>query len=129
MILVDTQAVVRLAQAPDLLSPKARDAIRQARAAGGLAVSDKTLWEIAMLVSRKRVQLSTSLREFLEEIERLFTVLPITAAVAERAVMFSEAFPQDPSDRIIAATATVHGIALITSDIKMRRSGEVPCIW
>ena len=82
-----------------------------------------------MLVSRKRVDLDTPLREFLVQVEKLFTILPITAAVAERSVMFSERFPSDPSDRIIAATAVVHDLPLITSDKKMRHSGEVPCIW
>jgi PIN domain nuclease of toxin-antitoxin system len=129
MILLDTHAVLWLAQVPDLLSKRAFEAIAEARRRDGVAVSDKTLWELAMLVSRGKVGVRTSLRDFLQAVEQNCTVLPITSAVAERSTQFSKRFPSDPTDKLIGATAIVHGMKLVTKDKAIRRSGEVDCVW
>ena len=129
MLLLDTQSVIWLAQAPELISHRAQSAIIEVRQMGGLAISDKTLWEIAWLKNAGRIEVQGTLREFLLTIERNFAVLPITAAVAERSTLFSASYPKDPADRIIGATALANGIELITADKAIRASGEVPCIW
>jgi PIN domain nuclease of toxin-antitoxin system len=129
MILLDTQVVVWLAQDPGFLSESATTAIQEARHQGGLAIAGRTLWELAMLVSRNKVELDVSIFEFLADVERLFVVLPMTARIAEKSVRFSDSYPKDPSDRVIGATALVHGFRLITADEAIRRSGEVPCLW
>jgi PIN domain nuclease of toxin-antitoxin system len=129
MILLDTQVVAWLALDPGMLSEPAHNAIVRARVEGGLAISDKTLWELAMLVSRKRIELDGSLLEFLQSVERYTSVLPVDAAVADRSVRFGGSFPNDPADRIIAATAIIHGMKLVTKDGPIRKSGEVRCIW
>jgi PIN domain nuclease of toxin-antitoxin system len=92
-------------------------------------VAGQTLWELAMMQSRRKIELDMSLREFLEGVEQRFIVLPVNAAIAARSVLFGKGFPKDPADRIIAATAIVHGLHLVTSDSQIRASGEVPCIW
>jgi hypothetical protein len=33
------------------------------------------------------------------------------------------------ADRIIGATALVHGMSLVTRDERIRESGELPCAW
>lgn len=129
MILIDTQIVIWLALEPEKLSREASEAIRQARRADGVAIADKTLWELAMAFSRGRIGDGMSLRELLQETERNFVVLPLNAAVAERSVEFGKSFPADPADRIIAATAIVNGLSLVTADAQIRKSGEVRCIW
>jgi PIN domain nuclease of toxin-antitoxin system len=65
----------------------------------------------------------------LQSIEQYCTVLPITSAVAALSVQLSANFSNDPADRIIAATAIVHEMKLVTSDALIRKSGEVSCIW
>ncbi len=129
MILLDTHIVLWLAQVPDMLSDRAHSAIERARKSDGLAISDKTLWEIAMLVSRGQVGVRTSLRDFLAVVERTFVVLPVNALVAERSVQFSARYPRDPSDRVIGATALIHAMELVTADKAIQGSGEVSCIW
>jgi PIN domain nuclease of toxin-antitoxin system len=129
VILVDTQAVIWLTQASSLLSKSAAQALAKGRIEGDLAISDITLREIAMLVSRGRVIVSGPLEVYLEFIESLFKVLPITAKIAERSVRFGPAYPNDPADRIIGATAIVHGARLVTKDELIRASGEVDCVW
>jgi len=129
MILLDTQVVVWLALQPDFLSVAAAEAVRAARTEDGVAISDKTLWEIAMMVSKRRIDAQGSAIDFLRATEQETFVLPIDSAVAERSMSFTPRFPRDPADRIIAATALIHGLDLVTSDEKIRKSGEVPCIW
>jgi PIN domain nuclease of toxin-antitoxin system len=101
----------------------------QARRESGLAISDKSLWELAMLFRGGKVVVTTSVQAFLEEVEDLFEVLPVTSSIAVQAVNLSARFPRDPADRIIAATAIVHRAGLVTRDKLIHASGEVDCIW
>ncbi len=82
-----------------------------------------------MAISQGRLEVQTSMRDFLRVVERNFVVLPITGSIAERSVQFSDNFPKDPTDRIIGATALIHGMRLVTKDKKIRASKEVDCIW
>jgi PIN domain nuclease of toxin-antitoxin system len=129
VILLDTHVVLWVAQVPDLLSMTAEEAIRVERQRDGVGISDKTLWELAMMISYRRVRVKTSLLDFLRAIERNFTIFPVTAEIAVRAVGLSAKYPKDPADRLIGATALVHGLQLITKDDGIRASGEVPVVW
>ena len=130
MILVDTHVVVWLAFDQSQLSTKARAAIDDARRNGeGLAISDITLLELATLASKGRILLNISLESFLSEIETRFTVLPISGRACVRALGLPAAYPKDPADRIIAGTALVEGLSLLTADRAIRRSRALPTIW
>ena len=118
-----------LAEAPELLSPAARRAIQNERKAGVLGVSDMTLLELARIVSHGKVIVSTSLEAFLRSVEANFSILPLTSAIAARTISFSTAYPKDPVDRVVGATAIVHSGKLVTKDDAIRESGEVKCIW
>jgi len=56
-------------------------------------------------------------------------VLPLTVDVAIDSEDLGDTFPPDPADRLIAATARVHDLTLITSDRRIRRSGLVRTLW
>jgi PIN domain nuclease of toxin-antitoxin system len=129
VILLDTHVVIWLAQFPHLLSAPAKHAIQASRREDGLAIADKTLWELAMMLERGRITSGSDQRAFLDSVEQQFLVLPITAPIALRAVQFSGAFPRDPTDRLIAATADIHHVPLVTKDGPIRLSKEVRCIW
>ena len=130
MILVDTHVVLWLALEPARISRKAAAVIEETRQTGrGLAISDMTLLEIAVIESKRRVQLSTSLETFLTEVESRFVVLPITGRICVRAMALPAAYPKDPADRIIGATALVEGISLVTADKDIRKSKVLRTIW
>lgn len=130
MILVDTHVVVWLAFDQNQLSKKARAAIDDARKKGeGLAISDITLLELATLASKGRIRLDISLESFLQEVEVRFVVLPISGRACARAMGLPTAYPKDPADRIIGATALVEGLSLITADHDIHRSKVVRTIW
>lgn len=130
MILVDTHVVVWLAFDQAQLSKNARAAIDDARRKGdGLAISDITLLELATLASKRRIRLNISLESFLREIEVRFTILPISGRACVRALGLPAAYPKDPADRIIAGTALVEGLSLLTADRAIRRSRALRTIW
>ena len=94
-----------------------------------MAISGVTLMEIAQLSHRKRIEFPAGLESFLKEVERRFTVLPITGNIAMQAFELPAKFPKDPVDRLIAATSLIEDIPLITADREIRKSGAVPTIW
>jgi len=130
VILVDTHVVVWLAFDQAQLSKNARTAINHARQNGeGLAISDITLLELATLSTKGRIRLDISLESFLREVEARFIVLPISGRACVRAVNLPAAYPKDPADRIIGATALVDGLPLLTADRAIRRSRGLHTIW
>ena len=130
MILVDTHVVVWLAFDQDQISKKARTAIDDARKnADGLAISDITLLELATLVTKGRIRLDISLESFLHDVESRFVVLPMSSRACARAMSLPATYPKDPADRIIAGTALVEGLSLLTADSAIRRSRMVQTIW
>ncbi len=130
MILLDTHVVIWLALEPGRISKRARAAIQETRQRGeGLAVSDITLLEIATIESKGRIKLNASLEAFLAEIEARFIVLPITGRICVSALALPAAYPRDPADRVIGATALVEGFPLITADDGIRRSKALKTIW
>ena len=130
LIVLDTHALIYDALAPARLSARARKAIALAAAERSLACSDTSLWEIAMLIARKRLDPAMDVRQFLDDMlaARQVRVLPITAeiAVLSQSDMFSHG---DPADRLIAATARLHRAALITADANLRKRKEIATIW
>jgi PIN domain nuclease of toxin-antitoxin system len=56
-------------------------------------------------------------------------VLPLTIDVAIESEQLGDSFPADPADRLIAATARVHGLTLITSDRPIRKTRALRTLW
>jgi PIN domain nuclease of toxin-antitoxin system len=130
VILLDTHIVLWLTSEPSKLSGNAKTAIEEARRnAVGLAISAITLLELAALVSKGRIVIDISLESLLGEVESRFAVLPITGRACARTTTLPAAYPRDPADRIIGATALVEGLTLITADREIRRSKAVRTIW
>lgn len=130
MILFDTHVLLWLSSEPGKLSSKARVAIEDARKNGeGLAICDISLLELATMVRKGRLRLNMTFESFLQEIEARFTILPITGSACVRTTMLPAAYPKDPADRVIGATALVEGLPLLTADKEILRSRAVPTIW
>jgi PIN domain nuclease of toxin-antitoxin system len=130
VILLDTHVVLWLAFDQARISRKAKAAIEETRTrAEPLGISDISLLEIATLKRKSRISLNTSLETFLTDVEARFAVLPITGRICVRATGLPAGFPSDPADRVIAATALVEGIPLLTADDAIRRSKALPVIW
>ncbi len=95
-----------------------------------VAISAITLWEIAMLSARGRIEIAGPPEIWLEEIEEhaLIEVLPLTARIAAESVRLGPDFHNDPADQMIVATARLHGLPLMTADERIRKWGRVPIL-
>jgi PIN domain nuclease of toxin-antitoxin system len=129
VILLDTHVVAWAADDPKRLSRDATSAIRRARRGEGLAVSAITLWELAQLVARGRVQVYGSVETSVRALIQDMTVIPITPEIAALATQFPEDYPRDPVDRILGATARAEGMTLVTRDERIRRSPLIRTVW
>lgn len=92
-------------------------------------MSAVSLFEVAWLISRKRLAVVSTLEEFLEFLEGRFIIKPMNGRIAAVAAQLPSSLPSDPFDRIIAATAIVEGLPLVTADERIRQSGAVQTIW
>jgi PIN domain nuclease of toxin-antitoxin system len=129
MILLDTHVLVWAAGDADRLSRTAASEIRRARRDGGLAISAITLWELAFLFTRERIQMYGTLESSLRLLIAGVTVIPITPEIALLAAQFPDDYPGDPGDRLIGATARAEGMTLITRDVNIRKSPLLKTVW
>jgi PIN domain nuclease of toxin-antitoxin system len=123
---LDTHAWIWWRSDPSRLGRRAKKEIDGAKRLGLSAIS---VWELSMLVRKKRLELDRDLLEWAEgalEDPRL-ELLPLTPAVA---VLGSELEIQgDPGDRIIAATALLAGATLVTKDARLQGYGPLKTVW
>ena len=129
MILLDTYTLVWAVAESKRLSKPAAAAIRKGLTEDGLAIAAITLWELALLLSRGRIQAYGTVDASIRLLTEGIIVKPITPEIAALATQFPPDFPQDPADRLIAATARSQGLALVTRDEKLRMSPLLQTIW
>lgn len=131
MIVLDTHCVLWWLSDPGQLSRAAKTAIEKAAAEDGALVSAISAWEIAMLVLRRRLELSVGVEEWIARAEAVpgLRFVAVSHRIALRAVELPGSFHADPADRIIVATALLQQAAVISKDEKIRRYAHVRSIW
>ena len=131
MIVLDTCAIIWDALNADRLTTKAKQTMRAAEADRELMISDISIWEIAMLVARKRLEIEETVSSFINLYlqYRTITVQPISSEIAELSVSFGREINSDPADRIIAATTILTGAKLVTADDNLIHSAIIPIVW
>ena len=131
MILMDTCAIILDALQPTLLTQIAREAIDSADTHNSLIVSDISIWEIAMLMKKGRIELDTTASRFFTLFlqSRSVCVQSISPDIAELSVNFDSTMSNDPAERIIAATAIIHNAQLITADQNLRNHALLNTLW
>lgn len=94
--------------------------------ADDVGVSAISCFEIAWLSHHGRITLSLPLLEWMDKAlgPSGIALMPVTPQVAEMAVTLPE-HHSDPQDRLIIATACVHGAKLISADGKSPLYGEL----
>jgi PIN domain nuclease of toxin-antitoxin system len=117
-LLWDTHAAVWINQKARL-SPTALDALRAAHREGAPSyVSPITAWEVGMLASRNRIQLLIRPERWFAN---LLEIPGVRLADMSPDILIASSYlpgkpPNDPTDRIIVATARELGATLITRD-------------
>ncbi len=111
---------------PGRISAEARKKIGEAESRSGLWIASMSLWEVAMLDSRGRVEVEPDalswMRRSLAGPSR--AVAPITPEIAVLSTRLPDAPVADPIDRILLATARVENMTLVTADRKLIDYGK-----
>jgi PIN domain nuclease of toxin-antitoxin system len=124
--LLDTHILVRwLVDSNKLSKEQLRTLEAAVRRSEPVAFSAISLLEIAILVEGGKLKVEGGLEDFLDVLRGnpMFQVLPLTSEVATDVAALGVL--RDPADRVIAATARVHRLRLVTSDQRMIESGLV----
>ena len=121
MYLLDTHVACWAVLDADRIFHDTRKTIEEALAVEKLAIADITLWEIAMLIKRRRLIVTLPLQQWIQQlVESLqLQVIPMTSQIAADSVQLPEGFHADPADQLIVATARCLNATLITKDEKI----------
>ena len=127
-MLLDTHAVHWWSAEPHRLSDNATAAVESA---DELAVSAVTWYELAWLAHHGRIEVTGTIRAWLDAIALHVRTATVTPAIAGGAASLPATFPGDPADRMIYATAVEHGWRLVTKDGRLRRHRHParPTLW
>lgn len=124
--LLDTNAWIRLILSPGELSARTH-ALLASPGVRPCALSAISVWEFALKARKGKINLHLPAGEWLDlALKRsLVTVLPLDAAIARAANSLPDGLNEDPADRIVVATARMHGLNIVTSDDKILRYPHV----
>jgi len=131
MIVLDTHVIIWDALSPSNLSSEAKNLIQQANRNDGIVFCEISLWEIAMLIQKKRIIIETDYLTFIKYVyaSNKYFYQHLTPEIADLATSFPPEINQDPADRIIAATSVELDAILVTADQNLRKSKLLNTIW
>lgn len=126
-LLLDTQALLWSAGAPERLSPRARRAIETG--SNEVFVSAASVWEIAIKRQLGRLEFPRDIEDFLPErmAERSLLALPVLMPHVIQVASLPDVH-RDPFDRLLIAQAIVEGLRLVTAD-RVLRKYAVQVVW
>lgn len=91
-----------------------------------LSVSAVSVWEMVLLLEKKRIKLGENLQAWVANSQRDLSLreIPLSWEVALD-LPFSPLVHQDPADRLLVATARVFDLILVTSDRRILGTKDV----
>jgi PIN domain nuclease of toxin-antitoxin system len=117
-LLLDTCAMIWMAH-DDPIEPEARmELVRTRRSGGVIAVSAMSAWEVGMLISKGRLPTTKSASSWFQTFVNSGQTI-VEEASAE--ILIASSFlprpiHNDPTDRILIATAREHDLTIVTRD-------------
>jgi len=126
-LLLDTHFWIWLQNGePGVFTGPIRRAIEAAAAAGRLYLSVISVWEVALLESKGRIELSLPCGLWVQQALDIpgLVLTPLTPEIAIESCNLPPPFHGDPADRIIVATARNMGARLLTRDDKIIEYGR-----
>ena len=114
--LLDTHALWWLLGGEVRFGREASRIVRAALGSGELAVSAISFWEVAMLRSRQKLDLDTSVVAWRQQVLRLGIKEIVVSGDIGIAAVELNGLHADPADRIITATAALSNATLVTGD-------------
>ncbi len=117
-LLLDTHIWVRYLKGDPTLAPGIVQAVETAREQGEAFISVISVWEVAMLVGKNRLDLPVAVDRWIERALQLpgIQLVAFSPAIALETVRLPEPMHKDPADRILVATALIENLQLVTLD-------------
>jgi len=131
VIVLDTHVWVWWVSGSTPLSSKAHRIIEEGVQQSAIYLSSISVWEVAQLAARGRLQLTMGVADWVAKSEALPFVhfVPVDNTIALKSVQLPDPLHADPADRIIIATALILGLPLVTRDEKIARYPHIRTIW
>lgn len=125
-LLLDTHVWIWVASGDPILAPVFRETVDRERTQERILISAISIWEIGMLVEKKRLELEM---DCLDWVERFLSQPGVSlCALSPRIAIQSTRLPgeihSDPADRILVASAHEEGAVLVTCDEKLLEYGK-----
>jgi PIN domain nuclease of toxin-antitoxin system len=117
-LLLDTHTLLWMVENHPHLGAETAKTLNRAAREDRIAVSAITPWEIALLVSKKRIDLHRDPLEWINTALALSGVhlVPLEPEIAMASTRLPFEMHPDPADRILVATARHLGATLVTAD-------------
>jgi PIN domain nuclease of toxin-antitoxin system len=124
-LLLDTHIWLWSLHDPAKLGKRVLHELRNAH--NELWLSPISTWEALTLNAKGRIQLPQNIAEWVSQATAALLEAPVTHAIALAASQI--VFPHnDPADRLLAATAQVLRLTLVTADVNLLGLGEISTI-
>lgn len=126
ILLLDTHILIWLVMGDPSLSRSFINTIEEHSKTGTILISPISVWEIGMLVEKKRIELTMDCQQWIDEILRSpgISLAPISAKIAILSTRLPGIVHGDPADRILIATAHEENAVLVTADDKLLEYGK-----
>lgn len=118
MLLLDTHTFLWMIEGHPRLGAGTARALNRAAREDRIAISAITPWEIALLASKKRIDLQRDVMGWMHDALALPGVhlVPLEPEVAVECTRLSFEMHPDPADRMLVATTRHLGATLVTAD-------------
>lgn len=125
-ILIDTHIWIWYANGDKKLSHEEKKIISQGFLDSKVHIAAISLWELAMLEKKQRITLDMPCLEWIRSFFQVThcQLVPMTPEIAVESCCLPGDFHDDPADRMIAATARVEHLSLMTHDARMIQYGK-----
>jgi len=126
LLLLDTHVWLWFAEGRgDRLGARIPERLERAAAQGTLRISAISLWELGMLIGKKRLTIA-DLPKWILESRRVpgIRIEPVDDAAALESVALPEPLHGDPADRLMVATARALDATLVTCDAELIAYGK-----
>ncbi len=128
-LLLDTHTFIWMVEDHPRLGNETTKALNRAARQNCIAVSAITPWEVALLVSKKRIDLNQDPLAWVSAALSFpgMHLVPLEPEIAVASTRLPFEMHPDPADRILVATARHLGATLVTADEALLKLGKGGC--
>jgi len=125
-LLLDTHIWIWLMLGDERLSASFKRTLEQDKDKELILISAISVWELGMLVEKKRIELEIDCIDWVEQslVSPGINLVSLTPRIAIQSSRLPESPHGDPADRILIATAYEHNAVLVTHDKKILDYGK-----